>query len=84
MQQLQAARHGGFAALLADGTVITWGDAARGGDSSKVQKQLRNVKEIQGTDYAFAAILADGSVVTWGDPGSGGDCSAVQDELQIF
>lgn len=49
MQQIQAARHGGFAALLADRSVITWGDAARGGDSFKVQKQLRNVKQIQGT-----------------------------------
>ena len=70
-----------FAAILGDGSVVTWGDARFGGDSSKVQAQLRNVKEVEATQSAFAAILADGSVVTWGDPTSGGDSSTVQDQL---
>ena len=102
-----------FAAILADGSVVTWGeprdlvvtalkskisskvsssfkqltlgiccDPGRwvsrdlglnqccGGDSSKVQNQLKGVQQVQATKSiffsAFAAILADGSVVTWG------------------
>ena len=30
-----------FAAILADGSVVTWGDADDGGDSSAVQDQLQ-------------------------------------------
>eukprot|EP00435_Cladocopium_sp_Y103_P017862 s3160_g4.t1 len=51
--------------------IVTWGDPIDGGDSSRVQDQLRNVQHISGTDQAFAAILADGSVVTWGRPDYG-------------
>eukprot|EP00434_Breviolum_minutum_P023230 symbB.v1.2.020488.t1/scaffold1730.1/size104407/1 len=61
---------------------VTWGDAARGGDSSAVQDQLRGVQQIQATLRAFAAILADGSVVAWGGADCGGDSSAVQDQLR--
>ena len=82
MQQVQATSYA-FAAILADGSVVTWGKHA-GGDSSDVHDQLKNVQQIQATSFAFAAILADGSVVTWGNPGAGGDISAVQDELQSF
>ena len=32
-----------FAAILADGSVVTWGDPHDGGDSSAVQDQLRNM-----------------------------------------
>ena len=32
-----------FCAIKADGSVVTWGDPAWGGDSSKVQDQLRDV-----------------------------------------
>ena len=64
-------------------TVIIWGDPDSGGDCSAVQDQLRNVKQIQATNWAFAAILANGSVVTWGDPRYG-DCSAVHDQLQYL
>ena len=70
-----------FAAVLGDGSVVTWGDADRGGDSSAVQERLKNVQQIQASDYAFAAILHDGSVVSWGSP----DCSddtAVQGQLK--
>ena len=59
---------GAFAAILADGSVVTWGNPHDGGDSSAVQDQLRNVQQVHGTNLAFVAILADGSVVTWGDP----------------
>ena len=63
-----------FAALKADGSVVTWGGS--GGDSSAVSARLASgVSQIFSTGSAFAALKADGSVVTWGD--SGGDSSAV-------
>eukprot|EP00439_Symbiodinium_sp_Y106_P030429 s6148_g3.t1 len=71
-----------FAALLGDGSVVTWGDAAFGGDNSAVQGQLKNVQRIQASAYAFAAILGDGSVVAWGEASRGGDCSSVQCQLK--
>ncbi|OLQ08381.1 putative E3 ubiquitin-protein ligase HERC1 [Symbiodinium microadriaticum] len=72
-----------FAAILGDGSVVTWGSAGfgGGGDSSAVQGQLENVQHIQASYHAFAAILGDGSVVTWGDANSGGDSSSVQGQL---
>jgi hypothetical protein len=54
-----------FAAILSDGSVVTWGAPVFGGDSSQVQ-DLKGVQQAQATESAFAAILADGSVVTWG------------------
>ena len=73
---------GAFAAILGDGSVVTWSDAPYGGDSSAVQDQLTNVQQIQTSRGAFAAILGDGSVVTWGDYTLGGDSSAVQAQLK--
>ena len=78
VQHIYATREA-FAAILAEGSVVTWGN---GGDSSEVQDQLKDVKQIAATDVAFAAILADGNVVTWGEPLCGGDSSAVQDQLR--
>ena len=62
--------------------IVTWGRSECGGDSSRVQDQLRNVQQVHGTCAAFAAILADGFVLTWGHPNFGGDCSAVQHQLK--
>ena len=62
--QLQA-RGTAMAAILGDGSVVTWGRAKSGGDSRTVSDQPKNVKHIQATHGAFAAIIADGSVVTW-------------------
>ena len=45
-----------FAAILGDGSVVTWGDAEKGGDSSAVQDRLKDVQQIQRTGEAFAAI----------------------------
>eukprot|EP00439_Symbiodinium_sp_Y106_P040977 s3574_g5.t1 len=78
--QLQASRHA-FAAILGDGSVVTWGDSSSGGDSSAVQYKLKDVQSVQATDGAFAAILGSGFVVTWGQPDLGGDSSSVQDRL---
>ena len=84
--QLRATRRGGvfsaFAALLGDGSVVTWGKAGAGGDNSAVQDQLRDVQRIQASSWAFAAILGDGSVITWGRSDYGGVSSAVQDQLR--
>ena len=83
VQQIQGCSGGTFAAILGDGSVVTWGCAVRGsdtsagpGDSCALQSQLTNVQQIQSSSCAFAAILGDGSVVTWGDVGSGGDSRA--------
>ena len=78
------ATHHALAAILADGSVIAWGDVDRGGDISPVRDQLKGVQQIQATLYAFAAILADGSVVTWGCADYGGDSSTVRDQLSSF
>ena len=80
-KQIQAS-NGAFAAILGDGSVVTWGNAVWGGDSTAVQDQLKNAQQIQSTGEAFAAILGDGSVVTWGDANFGGDNSAVRAQLQ--
>eukprot|EP00435_Cladocopium_sp_Y103_P026276 s2186_g6.t1 len=85
--QLRSVRHiyGGhsaFAAILSDGSVVTWGNPHEGGDSSEIRDQLRSVQQIRATESAFAAILGDGSVVTWGKPRHGGDSCAVQDQLR--
>ncbi|CAE7416259.1 HERC2, partial [Symbiodinium sp. KB8] len=70
-----------FAAILGDGTVVTWGHDAHGGSSTAVRPELKNVKQVQATGSAFAALLADGSVLAWGNPECGGDCSSVQERL---
>ena len=71
-----------FAAILGDGSVVTWGIDENGGDSSAVQGQLKDVQQLQATSGgAFAAILGNGSVVTWGNAEYGGDSSSVQDQL---
>ena len=70
-----------FAAIRADGTVVTWGHRFHGGDSQSVKDQLVNVHKIYATHKALAAVRADGSVVTWGHSDHGGDSSSVQDQL---
>ena len=63
-----------FAALLDDGSVVTWGDL--GGDSTAVQDQLTSgVTNVFSNQGAFVALKDDGSVVTWGDPANGGEIS---------
>eukprot|EP00439_Symbiodinium_sp_Y106_P018079 s1028_g2.t1 len=78
--QLQSASSA-FAAILGDGSVVTWGAASHGGNSFRL-RQLKNVHQIQASGASFAAILGDRSVVTWGAASSGGDSPAVQDQLK--
>ena len=56
VQQIQGSDNA-FAAILKDGSVVTWGMADGGGNSSAVQNQLKNVQHIQAAGRAFAAIL---------------------------
>lgn len=52
-----------FAAILEDGSVVTWGDPTRGGDSGFVQDQFPHVRQIRATCAAFAAVWEDGGIV---------------------
>ncbi|CAE7625670.1 PAO [Symbiodinium sp. CCMP2592] len=70
-----------FAARNTDGTVVTWGNAAAGGDSSTVSAQLTDVDDISSNGQAFAAKKTDGTVVTWGFSSSGGDSTSVSGQL---
>ena len=71
-----------FAAVKHDGSVVTWGYAACGGNSESVKSELQvGVDHVVGTQRAFAALKEDGSVVTWGDAGRGGDCDSVKGQL---
>ena len=45
VQQIQASGSA-FAAILRDGSVVTWGDADNGGESSSVQDQLKDVHQM--------------------------------------
>ena len=73
-----------FAALLKDGTVVTWGDSSSGGDSSSVSGKIvmsadnsSAVTTLSASSGAFSAIKADSKVVTWGNSDLGGDSSSV-------
>ncbi len=71
-----------FAALKDDGSVVTWGYAYTGGDSSSVAARLTSgVTAISSSRRAFAALKSDGSVVTWGDGQYGGDSTGVASSL---
>lgn len=85
---------GAYAAIRANGSVVTWGTAANGGDSSSIASQLngtiRVVDVVPGNcsylfcdcNYgAFAALREDGSVITWGWSTLGGNSSSVAADL---
>ena len=61
-----------FAAKTSSGSVVAWGNAAKGGDTTPVANALSGVSNIYSNSDAFAAVLSNGSVVTWGDPEAGG------------
>ena len=72
--QIQATRRDAWesgaaiAAILGDGSVVTWGDAEMGGDCGAVQDQLQNVQQIQASSAAFApsvAMAPQGIRSTW-------------------
>ena len=83
LQANLAASNGAFALWCSGGdSIVTWGKADHGGDSSAVQSQLNNVQQVVATHSAFATILDSGAVVAWGASECGGNSSIVQDRLQ--
>ena len=63
-----------FAALTTEGSVITWGQAPFGGDSSNVASELQSgVENVVGNWTSFAALKNNGQIITWGNPSTGGD-----------
>ena len=67
----------GYAALMNDGSVVTWG-CSEYADSSSVASELSSdVVNIFSNIYSFAALKSDGSVVTWGEI----DSSSASSEL---
>jgi formylglycine-generating enzyme required for sulfatase activity/alpha-tubulin suppressor-like RCC1 family protein len=64
-----------FAAITANGSVVTWGEDMHGGggNSTSVSSLLSsNVTAVYSTTNAFAALKKDGSVVAWGSNWEGG------------
>ena len=55
-----AATHRAFAALTAQGAVVTWGAVEHGGGSVQVQQQLVDVVQLAATARAFCAVRRDG------------------------
>ncbi|CAE8663322.1 unnamed protein product, partial [Polarella glacialis] len=81
-RQLSSLRQA-FAAIKDDGSVVSWGAAGVGGDSTPVADKLQEgVLQVVGNPLAFAAIKEDGSVVSWGSAVGGGDSSCVAGKLQ--
>ena len=71
-----------MAALKGDGSVLTWGHAAWGGDCTSVKAQLEGgVEQVVAGGRAMAAVKRDGSVLTWGRAHCGGDCATVKAQL---
>ena len=71
-----------FAAVRADGSVVTWGFPSLGGDLGAARHQLvSNVMQVAFTSGAGAAIKTDGSLVTWGSQLDGGNMSSVATHL---
>lgn len=74
----QFPNYNAFAALKNDGSVVTWGGASSGGDSSSVAASLSSgVTAVYSNGDCFAALKSNGSVVTWGSANSGGNSTAV-------
>ena len=56
-----------FAALKNDGSIVTWGMAEQGGDSSYISHFLVNVTEVIPSYNGFTALRSDGLTVSWGE-----------------
>eukprot|EP00746_Dinoflagellata_sp_MGD_P136563 gnl/MRDRNA2_/MRDRNA2_70474_c0_seq2.p1 gnl/MRDRNA2_/MRDRNA2_70474_c0~~gnl/MRDRNA2_/MRDRNA2_70474_c0_seq2.p1 ORF type:complete len:302 (+),score=66.12 gnl/MRDRNA2_/MRDRNA2_70474_c0_seq2:83-988(+) len=71
---------GATAELKDDGSVVTSGNPAAGGNSSKVQDELESgVQAIYSSESAFAALKNDHIIVAWGDQAN--QAEAVQGAL---
>ena len=59
-----------FAALRADGTIVTWGDPAYGGLSQHVQPELVDVQSVAASDGAFATLTSWLQSLGWDEVGA--------------
>ena len=62
VQAIQAT-YSAFAAILFDGSVVTWGQARCGG---RLTHALRNIVQIASSHNTFHALSRDGRKWTWG------------------
>ena len=62
VQQTQST-YRAFAAILGNGSVVTWGDADCGGDCSAVLDKLKNVQQVQATGLPFCLCCDPGGMV---------------------
>ena len=69
-----------FAVTWSDGSVTTFGDPERGGDSERVQDRLTSVQMVWSNNAAFAAMTSRSNIVCWGDPKCGGRMETVPAE----
>ncbi|WP_371373793.1 Ig-like domain-containing protein [Thalassotalea aquiviva] len=77
-------KYGGYAALRADGSIVSWGSDVVNSSFAVVQNKLdgtNKVSKIVTNDCAFVALLENKSVVTWGYPECGGNNSDVSEQL---
>ena len=67
-----AASRYAFAALLKDGSVVTWGDPEAQRITWETMSALRQgqFQSVTANRYGFAALGVDGNVVSWGSTGS--------------
>ena len=72
-----------FAALKRDGSLVTWGDPERGGDSSHVKGKLQpRVPEVLASSSDFGALAEERSAVTLEGPKGEGSCNDVDNDLE--
>ena len=70
-----------FAAVTEEVSLVTWGDATLGGDSSVIRSKLQQkVRQVTPSLKGFFAILEDWSLIYWGGT-SGIGMSAVKHQL---
>eukprot|EP00913_Durusdinium_trenchii_P021669 g20360.t2 len=62
--------YAGFAALRSDGRVTCWGDV---GVETELPSTLRDIQQLQSTNFAYATLDRQGRVYCWGDSDCGGD-----------
>ena len=77
-----AAADSAMTAILANGTVVTWGYPGNGGDSNSAHDNLKNISQVQSTRFSFAAIRGDRTVVAWGNSACGGNINKVESLLK--
>ena len=66
-----------FAITWSDGSITTFGDPERGGNSEHVQGLLSSVQIVRSNRAAFAAVTSHRNIVCWGDPEWGGRMEAI-------